>query len=421
MNRRKVENIIAICILTVFMGQIYISPFAFGFRLTFAVVALSLFLIYFKDYNEIMVCTLVGLLMFGFRALISYLEFQGMSFYEALVLYLPVLSFYIPYGILFNLLEVRKKLYKPVPFMLSLWVCDSTPNIIESILRKSWLDSPFDKVVLAIILMGALRTIFTYFVFWVSHYYVNRFKNDQKEKYYRELVLFTARLKTELFFLKKSRDDIEEAMTLSHHLYEKTKETETKPALLKIAKDIHEVKKDYSRVIEGMEATLNSESVMKFMSIRDILLLIRDNAIKLSNHRDKHIDIRIDQDRIYTTREFYPIISILNNLVINAIDALNKYGNITIISRYESKYICLIVRDDGSGIEPDDLESIFDAGYSTKYDPNTGTMSTGIGLTHVKQIVENHLAGSIQVHSKKGWGTEFSIRIPINRITEGQS
>ncbi len=150
-----------------------------------------------------------------------------------------------------------------------------------------------------------------------------------------------------------------------------------------------------------MEATLNSESVMKFMSIRDILLLIRDNAIKLSNNRDKHIDIRIDQDRIYTTREFYPIISILNNLVINAIDALNKYGNITIISRYESKDICLIVRDDGSGIEPDDLESIFDAGYSTKYDPNTGTMSTGIGLTHVKQIVENHLAGSIQVHSKK--------------------
>ncbi len=38
MNRRKVENIIAICILTVFMGQIYISPFAFGFRLTFSVL-----------------------------------------------------------------------------------------------------------------------------------------------------------------------------------------------------------------------------------------------------------------------------------------------------------------------------------------------------------------------------------------------
>ena len=132
MNRRKIENIFAICILTVFMGQIYISPFALGFRLSFAVVALALFLIYFKDYNEFLICTLVGVLMFLFRSFIAYVEVENVTLTDTLLLYLPVLTFYIPYGILFNLLEVRKKFYKPIPFMLSLWVCDSTPNIIEA-------------------------------------------------------------------------------------------------------------------------------------------------------------------------------------------------------------------------------------------------------------------------------------------------
>lgn len=400
------------------MGQIYISPFAFGFRLSFAVVFLALFLIYFEDYNELIISTLVGILMFFFRSFIHYVEVDGASWSQTVSLYLPVLAFYIPYGVLFNLLEVRKKFYKPIPFMISLWVCDSIPNILEAILRRAWLDSPFDKVVLAIILIGGIRTIFTYFVFWISHYYVKRFKSDQKEKYFRELIIFTAKLKTELFFLRKSKNDIEEAMVLSHRSYENTKDLAIKPDLLKIAKEIHEVKKDYSRVIEGMDSTLNAESVMKFMSIRDILLLIRDNATNLSNKRNKPIEIKIDHDKMFTTKEFYPIISVLNNLTTNAIDALNTYGHITITSRYENDALYLTVRDDGEGIDTEDIDSIFDAGYSTKYDRDTGNMSTGIGLTHVKQIIENHFHGTIKVNSKKGWGTEFIIRIPHDRLSE---
>lgn len=400
------------------MGQIYISPFAFGFRLSFAVVVLALFLIYFEEYNELMITTLAGILMFLFRSFIHYVEIDGVTWSQTVALYLPVLAFYIPYGILFSLLEVRKKLYKPIPFMISLWVCDSIPNILESVMRRAWLDSPFDKVVLAIILIGGIRTLFTYFVFWISRYYVKRFKSDQKEKYFRELIIFTAKLKTELFFLQKSKKDIEEAMVLSHRSYENTKDLAIKPDLLKIAKEIHEIKKDYSRVIEGMDSTLNSESVMKYMSIRDILLLIRDNTTNLSNKEGKNVDIKIDHDRIFTTQEFYPLISVLNNLTVNALDALNTYGHISITSRFDSDLLCLTVRDDGEGIDSDDLDSIFDAGYSTKYDPETGTMSTGIGLTHVKQIIENHFHGTIDLDSKKGWGTEFTIRIPQDRLLE---
>ena len=57
---------------------------------------------------------------------------------------------------------------------------------------------------------------------------MKRFKSDQKEKYFRELIIFTAKLKTELFFLQKSKNDIEEAMVLSHRSYENTKDLDLK-------------------------------------------------------------------------------------------------------------------------------------------------------------------------------------------------
>lgn len=416
MSRRQFENISAIIVLTVFMGQIYISPFDFGFRLTFAVVALSLFLIYFKSYNSFKISCLVGVFMILFRSGVSYLGDVSVGWWHMFNLYSPVIMFYIVFGALFTLLEVRAKLNKPIPFMLSLWVCDSVGNIVEALSRKSWTSSPFDDIILAIILMGGVRTVITYLVYWISNYYVKRFKNDQKEKYYRELVLFTAKLKTELFFLKKSKNDIEEAMSLSHRLYESSENSDLKPELLKIAKDIHEIKKDYSRVILGMESTLNSDSAMKFMSLEDIIYMVRDNAVKIVAMRDKKIEIQGDVAVNRTVTEYYAIISILNNLVINAVDAIDQYGTIQIKVKNEGESVVLTVADDGKGIVESNFESVFDAGYSTKYDKSTGEMSTGIGLTHVRQIINNQFQGVIHMASELNVGTTFTIRIPKNRL-----
>jgi two-component system sensor histidine kinase YcbA len=78
------------------------------------------------------------------------------------------------------------------------------------------------------------------------------------------------------------------------------------------------------------------------------------------------------------------------------------------------------VADNGTGIPEDQLKVIFQPGYSTKYDPRTGTMSTGLGLTHVKSLVE-YLSGSISVKSIPGSGTTFIIEIPLAQLTgEGE-
>ena len=82
----------------------------------------------------------------------------------------------------------------------------------------------------------------------------------------------------------------------------------------------------------------------------------------------------------------------------------------------EGDNLIIKVTDDGRGIPEDQLKVIFEPGFSTKYDPKTGTMSTGLGLTHVKSLVE-HLKGCITVKSDPGNGTTFLVTIPLAQLT----
>jgi nitrogen fixation/metabolism regulation signal transduction histidine kinase len=96
---------------------------------------------------------------------------------------------------------------------------------------------------------------------------------------------------------------------------------------------------------------------------------------------------------------------VLINLIKNAIQAFGKEENKTIdlVSFLEGETPVIIVRDNGSGIDEEALEKIFIPFFSTK---KTGS---GIGLSLSKQIMRKH-EGRISVKSKRGEGTEFSLR-----------
>ena len=80
----------------------------------------------------------------------------------------------------------------------------------------------------------------------------------------------------------------------------------------------------------------------------------------------------------------------------------------------EDNNVIFKIEDDGHGIEEQDIPLIFEAGFSTKFNENNGVMASGIGLTHVKYLVENYLEGSIQVYSLKNAHTHFTIAIPTH-------
>ncbi len=414
-NREKLEKIIIVSMVTVFMGQIYLSPGTNWFRLSMAVVTLSMLLLYFKQVSVVIVSFIVAIAIPIFRAFVQFVSYREAPFNEVFAHYLPVAIFYILFGLLFELLQLREKADKPLLFMTSLWFCDSVSNIIEISYRSLSSSFDFNTAIYKIIVIGFIRSVITYSFYVASIYYKNRYDREQKEERYREMLLFISSLKSELFFLRKSMVDIEDTMQRSYGLYRELDDRDLKDKALMVAKNIHEIKKDYYRVVDGMEKVLSEEGKSCEMRISEIFDIMKDNTQKLAALREKDISVEFEYFEDFGTKEFYPIISVINNLISNAIDAIESQGTIKVSERSDSKNFIFRVEDDGCGIDEDNMEVLFEAGFSTKYDPLTGKMSTGIGLSHVREIVKNHLKGEVSVTSgNDGENTLFEVRLPRN-------
>lgn len=107
-----------------------------------------------------------------------------------------------------------------------------------------------------------------------------------------------------------------------------------------------------------------------------------------------------------TKFEAIKIIIIIDNLLSNSDKFQTK--NIYIDWKENSETIDLIYKDDGDGIAPDILPKVFNYRFST-------TDGGGLGLYHIKSIMESDFNGSIELKSEKGNGAEFILHFPKGR------
>jgi two-component system NtrC family sensor kinase len=100
---------------------------------------------------------------------------------------------------------------------------------------------------------------------------------------------------------------------------------------------------------------------------------------------------------------------VIMNLLINASDAIETNGEITLSSECADSMIIIKVTDDGMGIAQKEMLNIFDPFFTTK----ESGKGTGLGLSISHDIVKKH-TGEILVSSELGEGTTFSIHLPLN-------
>ncbi|MFI5087923.1 MAG: sensor histidine kinase, partial [Terriglobales bacterium] len=142
-----------------------------------------------------------------------------------------------------------------------------------------------------------------------------------------------------------------------------------------------------------------------------------DRCIRLVQH---HLDLGNVQLQVETAPDL-PVLhcdpaqveQVLLALVMNAIDAMPRGGNLMVRTRSlpQSRQIEIQVRDDGVGIPPDLLSHMFEPFLTTK---ETGK-GVGLGLAISKTIVERH-GGVIEVESQPGRGTTFYIFLPVDAV-----
>jgi signal transduction histidine kinase len=111
---------------------------------------------------------------------------------------------------------------------------------------------------------------------------------------------------------------------------------------------------------------------------------------------------------------------ILLNLLSNAVKFNEQGGFVRMQVRSDGKDVVISVRDTGRGIQPEQMQRLFDPYYQAAHgDQGIGT---GLGLSIIKHLVELH-GGTILVDSVPGSGSVFTVRLPreAGPVAEGQT
>lgn len=161
----------------------------------------------------------------------------------------------------------------------------------------------------------------------------------------------------------------------------------------------------YSRV-SGNEFSYNFEktNVKEFFDdyVKDLYLELDTIKINFSYSANVDADTIIDIDREQIKRA-------LNNIVANAVKYMDKEDpEIHFRVKETMDAINIRISDNGRGIDEKDLPHIFERFYRSDASRNTKLGGSGIGLSIVKKVIENH-EGSVVAMSKSGVGTDIDI------------
>lgn len=413
-------KVLKLSLLTVLAAQIKINLMYSDFNISIGIIMFSVFVLIIGNYPVLKVAILTAPLVFLSRILMGFSHTY--SFEDILMSHGPEVVFYLVYGIL-TFLYFRNIKFNVNKFvkLFPLFFCDYLANLAELLIREGL--GAFNYSVQLVLLVIAVIRLFMicgiYEAFKYQNFYFLKKEHIQR---YEKLLLLISKLKCEVILMDKNTDTIENTMSTSYKLYNKLKESynndELSDQALSVAKDIHEIKKEYGIIMRGISDALKDSVNDTGMNFRDIFIMLKDKYDLENNSSGKKIlwNVNLQYD-FYTTKHYY-IISILRNLIDNAIEA-SKENSVTIyfsVNKLDD-IIYINVTDYSGGIPECYIKMIYNPGFSTKIDYNTGIINRGLGLSLIKDLVINKLNGEIFVNTKDK-ETTFLLKLPNNVVED---
>lgn len=399
-------------------SQIYFNFFTDGFIVAMSPLLFAIFLYIFKEIHPVKAGLLTAIASPSFRGIMLFLSLRDFQLVWTMVW--PDVVFFFSYGIFCYLFYYRLS-HSYTRFFLSIFLCDFLSNVMEMTVRTGF---PIigEGIFRGLLTIATVRTLIALTIVVSIDGYKSFLANQEHEIRYKKLMVMASVFNAEVYFMNKNMVEIEDVMQKAFMLY-RTVERERYPEEMRrlsldIAKDVHEIKKDYIRVIKGLQDNFLADIDVKGMSIKDIVrILDMDIHEQIREHKlDIFFSFQIKVH--FYVADHFSLMSVLRNLVINGMDAIGsqKKGKIVLSITEDCSVDIPIyvfeITDNGPGISAVDMDIIFDPGYSTKFDKQTGDISRGVGLTLVKDLIQDKFHGDIFVESKVGIYTKFRIEIP---------
>jgi two-component system sensor histidine kinase SenX3 len=159
---------------------------------------------------------------------------------------------------------------------------------------------------------------------------------------------------------------------------------------------------------------LQSTDVIKNAQIVDLRDVIQE-AIERNSVLAERRNIRISADApagIHVLGDQEMLTVAVKNLVENAITYSDEGKQVGIGLRKKHGVAAIAVTDNGIGMTPEQQERVFERFYRADASRSRQTGGTGLGLAIVKHVSASHL-GDVQVFSKPGFGSTFTLRLPV--------
>ncbi|WP_071459008.1 ATP-binding protein [Bacillus massilinigeriensis] len=419
-NQDKIKRIGVAATSIALAAQVNMPFFVDGFILTLSVILLPVFLYFNDDLNPVPLTIGIAIASPFFRGLLLFIT-NNYSIPKIAQFVFTDIAFYLCYGCLYYFLYWHRTYRNDSSFFFTILLCDYISNILEISLLLNF--SNYSLSLFKILFLVALvRTLISCFSVFMYHYFTLMIRKKGHEQRYYHFLWSVSAVKSEVYFMNKNINEIERIMKnaylLNKELSTENPSSENGNIALNIARDVHEVKKDYQNVIKGLGSyfeVANSPS----MRLSEILKIVLMNSRSFIREREFDILIAVKNQIDLQIHNHYYLVSILSNIISNSIDAIGTQhgGSITVIVEDQGKQLQISFSDNGPGIPLEIRDMIFQPGFSTKFNQYTGDIYRGIGLSHVKMIMEEQFGGNIKFISEEGRGTVFFLTFNKEKLT----
>ncbi|MBY4765007.1 ATP-binding protein [Streptococcus uberis] len=415
------QRIIIAAITIALAAQIHISTITDGFILTLSLFILPVFLFFNDDVNPFHICLGIAVVSPIFRGLILMLVGDA-SLVKILEFVFTDMVFYLCYGSCFYFIYWIRSYRNKGTFFLAIIICDYLSNILEISLLLNFQNYSL-KIFQILFLAALIRAFVSCTLAYIYSYITLLLLKDYHEQRYYYFIWSTSAVKSEVYFMQKNIHEIENIMKNAYLLdKELTKHylpQEYQHLSLDIARDVHEIKKDYQNVIKGLGTYFSVENESS-MLLKDIFRIAISYVRSLIQAHQQDIIITEHIKSKMTVTNYYFLLTVISNIILNAVEAIDKQknGTIVVLAEEDNEKLKIVISDNGPGISDKMKEFIFQPGFSTKFDAN-GDIYRGIGLSNVKVIVEEQFNGKISCTDNTPKGALFSIYLKKEQLING--
>lgn len=364
---------------------------------------------------------LTGIAVVCFRLFLDWFQADTFHFLDDFWLHFPVFFYYFVFASFFYFFKINR-LYES-PFLIGVYgiLIEIIASLVELSFRSYAAHIEITAASLAII--GGVAIIRSFFVLGFFNILIlreTRLAEEQQRKRNEQILLLISNLYVEMFQLKKSTRNAEGLTSECYLLYRKLKNSnnqENAQTALKIAGDLHEIKKDSQRIYAGLAKLMLKENLDDYMKVDEIISIIIHSNKNYGEMLGKTIDYKSNVIGHHPPYHTFILFSLINNLVSNAVEAIEKIGQIALSIDKVGDKVKITINDNGSGIPEKNKLLIFEPGFTTKFDQD-GIASNGIGLSYIKNVIES-IGGEIRLtDSSKSEGTTFEILLPSAKLTD---